>query len=588
MYERSGALLERKFHEYLVPTVLMTIAISVANVVNSIVVGNFLGGTALSAMGLCAPIAYSLNAVYLLFAVGGVTCASIAKGRREEEGANRIFTLTFAAGISAMLVLLGLLLAFIEPIALALAQGDTGLAELARAYLLPLLFVGPVMMLIMGMAQFARTDGKPRVAAYIAVSANLINLVLAFIFIRFLGAGIGGAGWATVLGYSAGVFMLLPYLLSKQRTLNFVALRADDLKLLPHIVGVGSPKALLQGLSFLRTLVLNALIVGALGTTGMAAMTVCVNALMLASMFISGSTDTLLPIVGTLYGERDIPGIRFTVRTGFRFMLAACLAVMALFLIMPGAVGRMFGINTPQSLAVVEPSLRMYALSLPLYGVNTMLQSFYQTTGRVKLASILVSLNGFVFVTLFALLLAGWNASLIWLAFVLAEAAAFIAAMCVGVRIRKREGAHGILLLRKEAQDVRLDLSIPATVEAASGLSEQVIAFCRENGVDEFGAMRVGIAVEEMAANTARYGHKSAKGMIDALVRIAQQEIILRLRDDGTPFDPTKYKSGEEEDFAVGGIEVVRRLAKDISYMRQVGFNVTIITVPRVMLKEEA
>jgi anti-sigma regulatory factor (Ser/Thr protein kinase) len=171
---------------------------------------------------------------------------------------------------------------------------------------------------------------------------------------------------------------------------------------------------------------------------------------------------------------------------------------------------------------------------------------------------------------------------------VLAEAAAFIAAMCVGARIRTKEGAHGMLLLRKEAQDVRLDLSIPATVEAASGLSEQVIAFCRENGVDELGAMRVGIAVEEMAANTARYGHKRAKGMIDALVRVARQEIILRLRDDGTPFDPTKYKPEEEEDFAVGGIEVVRRLAKDISYTRQVGFNVTIITVPRVVLEEAA
>jgi len=71
--------------------------------------------------------------------------------------------------------------------------------------------------------------------------------------------------------------------------------------------------------------------------------------------------------------------------------------------------------------------------------------------------------------------------------------------------------------------------------------------------------------------------------MIDVLVRITEQELILRLRDDGIPFNPTEYHG--QEGFAVGGIEVVRRLAKEIAYSRQLGFNVTIITVLRAVLK---
>ena len=586
-YERSGSLIERKFREYLIPTVLTTIAIFLANIMNSIIVGNFLGERALSAIGLSAPVVYSLNALFLLFAIGGVTCASIAKGRRETDNANKIFTLTFVIGISSMFVLIAALLVCMQPITLALAQGDTGLAELILAYLTPLVFVGPVMMLIMGMAQFVRTDGKPRIAAYIAITANLVNLVLAIVFIKYMNIGIAGAGLATVLGYVAGSFMLLPYLRSKQRTLHFVKLQADDLTQVPRIASIGSPKALMQGLSFLRTLILNTLIMGALGSLGMTAMAVCSSALMLAVMFINGANDTLLPIVGTLYGEKDYPGIRFAVSTGFTCMIVACVIIMVIFLIVPDKVGQLFGITSKEGIAIVEPALRMFALSLPLYGINAMFQNFYQTTGRVKFAALIVSLNGFVFVTLFALLLAGWNGNFIWLAFFLAELATLLVVLIIGKHIRKKEDSTGILLLPKKMQDgAVLDLSIPATVEAATGLSEQVIRFCRENGTDEAKAMHMGITVEEMAANIALYGNNNKNGVIDTLVRITEQELILRLRDDGIPFDPTKYQPEEKHTFATGGIEVVRRLSKEITYARQLGFNVSIITIPRTALRE--
>ena len=584
MYERTGTLMDRKFREYLIPTILTSAAVSLANVVNSIIVGNLLGEIALSAIGLSGPVIYSLNALFFLFAVGGVTCAAIARGRREIEDANRIFTLTFVVGISVMSALSAVLLIFMKPITHALAQGNTGLAELTRAYLTPLIFVGPVMMLIMGMAQFVRTDGKPRIAAWIALVANSVNLVLAYFFIQFLNLGIAGAGLATVLGYLTGIVMLLPYLRSKQRSFLFVKLCKNDFKQVGHLMNVGLPKALIQGTAFARTLVLNALIVSTLGSPGMAAMTVCLNALMLATIFIGGTNDTLLPIVGTLYGEKDHAGIRFTVRRAFWFMFAACVALMTLFLALPGQIALLFGISSVEGIAVAEPALRMYALSLPIYGFNLMLQSFFQTTGREKLASLIATLNGFVFVVLFAMLLVHWNENFLWLAFMFAEIATLLVVLGIGIRIRKKENASGILLLRQnEGSGIVADFSIVASVEAGTGLSERVMRFCHENGVEESSAMRLGIAVEEMAVNTARYGHKNASGMIDVLVRITEQELILRLRDDGIPFNPAEYHG--QEGVAVGGIEVVRRLAKEIAYSRQLGFNVTIITVLRAVLK---
>lgn len=103
MQDRTGLLVRSKFQEYLLPTILTSMAISLASVVDGILVGNLLGGTALAAVGLTSPVIYGLNAAFFLFSVGGVTCASVARGERDERRANSIFTLCLLSGMGVML-----------------------------------------------------------------------------------------------------------------------------------------------------------------------------------------------------------------------------------------------------------------------------------------------------------------------------------------------------------------------------------------------------------------------------------------------------------------------------------------------------
>lgn len=587
MFERNGVLIRNKFREYLLPTLLMTISVSVSNVVDSVLVGNLLGENALSAVGLSGPIVYCINAVFYLFAAGGMTCALVAKGRRDEEEAQSFFTLTFAAGLFVMVLLTAAILVFMEPITSYLAGGHAELRQLTADFLTPLCFVGPVIMLVLGMAQFVRADGFPAASARIAIVANVVNLVFDYVLIRYAGLGIAGAGLSTVLGYVVGFFMLLPYFRSPTRTFRLQWPGRRALSETFAILRYGSPKALNQVYSFLRTLALNTLVVGISGSSGVAALAVCLNALMLTGMFIAGANDTMLPIVGILFGERDYAGIRFALRTGFRALLAACFAMLVLFEAAPGAVAALFGIASEEGLAVVVPALRLYALSLPLYGVNFLMQNFYQTTGRVRFAALIATLNGFVCVVFFAYALSWLGSDWIWLAFLLSEATTFLVILAVARLTAARENVDGLLLLAKATGGPELDVTIPATEADAVGLSEAVIRFCRDHGVDASGANRVGLAVEEMAVNTARYGHGGGKGAlggaghIDALVRFTDDDVILRLRDDGLAFDPTAYEPGPDTGRARGGIEMLRKLAVNITYARQLGFNAAIVTIPR-------
>lgn len=579
MFERNGRLLQDKFNEFLLPTILTTAGMALATVVDSIIVGNLLGEEALSAIGLVAPVMSATSMLFLLFTVGGVTCASVAMGQRDFRRANGAFTMTFAAGLAAMFALVLMLGAWAAPIANALAHGDAGLADMVYDYMLPTLVAGPIMALVMGIAQFSRTDGKPRIAAKISLIANGVNLVFSYCFIRFLGTGIAGAAWSTVLGYCAGLLAIIPYLRSAERGFRFVTPKLGDWAMLPKMLAIGLPKSLTYGMAFLRALVLNAIIMGSMGAPGMAAMTLCTNAWMIAMMFIAGTNDTILPIAGTLYGEGDYSGIRLAMKSAMRTIVAASVAVTLLFIFAPGLIAGLFGVRTPEGLSAAIPALRMYALCLPLYALNIMMSNFFQTTGREMFATGIVCMDHFLFVVPFALLLDSLSAPLLWLSFMLSELATLAAIFALCARIHKKEGVFGLLLLRETNQGVSLDLSVPTAMNCVPDAAAQIQAFCGRHGVGTKLANRITVAAEEMLSNITRHGKSTGNTVTDVLLRITDEKLIVRLRDDGVPFDPGTYRPADGPDFQFSGIEIVKKLADSVEYSRPLGFNCSIITV---------
>ena len=54
--------------------------------------------------------------------------------------------------------------------------------------------------------------------------------------------------------------------------------------------------------------------------------------------------------------------------------------------------------------------------------------------------------------------------------------------------------------------------------------------------------------------------------------------MILKVTDDGLPFDPTVYESSNKDDieFQTDGIEMIKKLADKINYMRTLNLNNTI------------
>jgi O-antigen/teichoic acid export membrane protein/anti-sigma regulatory factor (Ser/Thr protein kinase) len=435
------------------------------------------------------------------------------------------------------------------------------------------------MMFSSGMAIFIRMDGNPKASAAIVMIANAVNLVLDYVLIRFLDTGIAGAGLSTTLGYVAGSAIVIPYLANKKRSFHFVRPGKTILKTLRDILKSGMSKAVSQVCNLVRSLVINAVIVTSLGSIGMSIMTVCTNVLMIANIFEGGVADTLLPIVGTLYGEKDFFGIRQTMRTARRVLIVCSAVLVALLLIAPQLIGIVFGLTSPDTLALLKPALRLYALYIPFSAALLLLQNFYNTTERRSLATSLVVMDGLLFVVPFAVLLSRIQSNLLWLSYAASGACTLFVLLFLARRIRKKEDVQGLLLIRERDDYIhKFDFTIEATREEAVRLSERVMALEEKAAVNTRLLKKVALVLEEMTVASVHYAHADSTGLIDILIYVTDAQVTILMRDNGMPFNPLEYIPEENDGCITDSIGLVKKLASRMEYSRQLGFNTSVLT----------
>jgi serine/threonine-protein kinase RsbW len=106
-------------------------------------------------------------------------------------------------------------------------------------------------------------------------------------------------------------------------------------------------------------------------------------------------------------------------------------------------------------------------------------------------------------------------------------------------------------------------------------LAEQVGDFLAGHAAPPGAAYKVGLALEELVTNTIKYGYDDRdRHEIEVFLAWEPPQLVLRLEDDGHPFDPLAAPAPDTdaplEARSVGGlgIHLVRRMADAFTYRR--------------------
>lgn len=447
--------------------------------------------------------------------IGGVEhLAAMYKGKRDHQNADKAFTFSNGFGSVASATMMLIGMLLVQPTAMIFSQGGS-LYQMTFDYLIPL--------------------------------------------------------WA-----SAPIMLLNPYFRSKARTVHFTKVRKSDFKVLGEVIKTGLPTALTHACQFVRTIAINAVILATAGTVGMQIVTICLSALNIALIFINSTSMTLMPICGALFGEKDNSGVRYVLRISNIITIVMSMIILAIFMLFPAAVGNMFVPLSAEVSSQLVVALRIFSLCIPLTGIAYVLRSFYQSTKQNGAASLFTVLEGVVFIVPLIYIFAYTNQNLMWLSFALAEIASILVIVVVMQIVAKHKKKKNFLMLDTASEQDLLDMTIQNDIEKAVEVSKEIIVFCDKNHVDPDLTNVLAVSAEELAVNIVKYAYKG-KNEIDVCLRILEDKLVLRFRDNGIIFNPTKYidESGRE----ITGLSVVRSITPDITYNRVLGFNVTVVTV---------
>ncbi len=559
---RNPYLVNKAFRTFAASTILAVMATSLGTIVNGVIVGNMLGEQELSAVNLVSPVIQLYNAINALICVGGATYCALLVGKGNNDDVGKVFTTSMLMMLAVTVAMMLLGLFSLDGMASMLCSSEA-LMPLVRSYLLITLLGASAYLFLPGIAMFIRVDGSPNAATVALAVANVLAPVLCVGLIE-MGFGISGAAASMVIGYLTGVTILVAHLI-RNRESSLLRPSGGGMRHAPGLLLIGSPVALASVLMMVKMLSMNHLTLEYLGDGGMVVMAVAMNILMLATMVIGGTCQTIQPIGGTLYGSGDQDGISFLTRMVAKVLLVSLTALMALVILVPGAFCTLFSLD-PSSVDGAVTALRLFAPCVLLYGLNYSIMIMFQVLGHKGL-SIAISVVQPITVMALAFVLTPMDGELLWASFWIGELMVLAAIAVASAAIRRRDDSLRGLLLSRDPEIPTMTLSVSGDLSDLEPSLEAMSGFLDSNGIPKDRSDRAVLCCEELLANVSQHGLSgSPKRSMDVIVRAGEEPSVL-IRDDGKMFNPIEYSEGGI------GLQIAKGMCREMTYSRTMGQN---------------
>ncbi len=577
---RNNKLLSAKLNKYIVPGIMMSLALQLGNIVDTIFVSNLIGVEAMSAVTMSLPVETIVQLTGYCLGIGGSIAVGNMLGRRDRESASKLFSATFLVTLMVGIIFSVCAFPTAAPIARLLVPGGGILQNYTRDYIRISMLGAPVIGIGLLVVNYLGVENHPELASAYLILANVINLVLDYIFLRYTPLGVTGASLSTVLGFLFAMSVFVLYIRSDKRNIQFVRLKGKDFGIMKEAIVAGVPMLVFMATNFIKSLGLNTIILHQTGEDGMAVFTVCDNVLLIVEMLTGGIIGVIPNVAGILYGEKDYMGIRVLCKKMLKYSYIVLAAIFVAIMVFTEQITILFGSGGGELGRLMVYALRIFALCVIPYLWNKFIISYYESIEETAIASFVTFLENAV-VILPATYMGIYIFKQIYGTGIDGIAAGFVATEIItviaGWIFRKIKHKNtSFYIVPDKNPGVNLDFSIKSTMEEAQTVNRRIMEFCKEKGVSANKANLAAVCAEEMTVNIIQYGGKTSN-WIDINLCLEDDLCRLRIRDNGVNFNPLEY-SHDYEDFDIHGIELVKKISKSMDYIRAIDMNNTIIS----------
>jgi putative MATE family efflux protein len=365
-----------------VPAIVGMIVNALYNVVDRIFVGNSVGALGIAAITVTFPVMLIIMAFSMLIGIGGSTLVSIRLGQGKRDAAERIIGNATAMLIVLSIVLTTTILIFIEPL-LKICGASNAVLPYAKDFASIIVLGAFFNIVSMGMNNFIRAEGNPKIAMYTMLIGAILNIILNPIFIFGFHMGIKGSATATVVSNIVSSTWVVWHFVGGRSTLK---LRLGNFHvkkdIAAEIMAIGLAPFAMQLAASLVNIILNTSLERYGGDIAVSGMGVVMSITTLFLMPLFGLNQGQQPIIGYNYGARKYNRVKEALKKSI--MAGVSIATLGFIVTQVFAVPivSLFSKNDTALIAFGARAMRLNLIFLPLIGFQVVGANYFQAVGK--------------------------------------------------------------------------------------------------------------------------------------------------------------------------------------------------------------
>ncbi len=353
------------------------------NMVDSIVVGNYVGTKALAAVGTGFPVIFMLSSVFMGVSIGATIMISQYYGAKDIESIKKSIATIYTAMMLSSIPLTVIGIVCTEPLLRLMKVPDDGTLEMAKVYMI-VIFVG-----IIGSIGFNLNSGilqglgDSHSSLLFLLIATIINIVLDLVFTVLLGWGVFGVAFATIIAqFCSWIYGV--YFINKHYTFIHIKIFQIyfDKDFFRKAMKLGIPSGIQQALFSIGIMAMQAL-VNSYGSDFMAGFNGANKIDTFAFMPIQSFSTAVTTYVGQNVGAAKLDRVKSGTKAGLTLSIGSSIVISAILYPLSGLLMRMFNQDPnviSSGVAYLHCVLPFYLLLALLFIINSVLRGAGEMT----------------------------------------------------------------------------------------------------------------------------------------------------------------------------------------------------------------
>lgn len=314
---------------FAIPMILGDLLQQCYNIADTLIVGQFLGKTALAAVGSSFTLMTFITSIILGLCMGSGALFSIRFGQRDEKGLKQDLCASFffIAFISILLNIIAYIC--LDALKLFLSVPHEVWGDM-RCYLL-YIFMGIIAIFLYNFfSAYLRSIGNSVIPLIFLAISSILNIILDLYFVLVLKMGVGGAALATVLSqYVSGIGIMLYTLLKYKEVLVIFKISYLKRERIKQIISFSLLTCIQQSVMNLGILMVQGL-VNSFGTVVMAAFAAAVKIDAFAYMPVQDFGNAFSTFIAQNYGAKERERIQKGLKEAVRISSIFCIIISIL------------------------------------------------------------------------------------------------------------------------------------------------------------------------------------------------------------------------------------------------------------------